>query len=221
MYFAPCYNSFEVNYSMKYLGNIIRIIFLVLFVFLFLEGNIQTWFKIFAFSLILAIIFGRFFCGYICPMNTLMIYTEKISKKLGIQRNKIPEFLKWKHLQLVVFLITIGIMIFSKRFLDKDVPLIMVFLFLSVFLTIFFKQELFHNHICPFGFLQRIFGRSSYYSHKVDLNKCIGCKICERSCPTSAIKVKETRKAEINKSLCLQCGNCLQVCPKDAISYTN
>lgn len=205
---------------MKYLGNIIRIIFFILFIFLFMEGNIQTWFKIFVLSLILAIIFGRFFCGYICPMNTLMIYTEKISKKLGIQRNKIPEFLKWKHLQLVIFLITIGIMIFSKRFLDKDVPLILVLLLLSVFLTIFFKQELFHNHICPFGFLQRIFGRSYYYSHKVDLNKCIGCKICERSCPTSAIKVKETRKAEINKSLCLQCGNCRQVCPKDAISYT-
>ena len=188
---------------MKAIQTSIRLIFLGFFLFLMVGGNIQNWFKIFALTLILALVFGRFYCGYICPMNTLMIYTEKISKKLGIQKDTIPKFLKWKHMSAFIFFLTIIVNIILKVVFNKNLPILVVFLILSVLVTIVFKQELFHNHLCPFGYLQNLFGRKAIYSHRVETDKCIGCKKCEKSCPTLAVKVMENKKAIINKSLCL------------------
>ncbi len=45
---------------------------------------------------------------------------------------------------------------------------------------------------------------------------CIGCKMCEKACPTGAIKV-ENNFAKINYALCIDCGECVQKCPKKVI----
>jgi len=51
---------------------------------------------------------------------------------------------------------------------------------------------------------------------KVDLDTCIGCKTCERVCPTLSIKVKD-RKAVVDEQRCTGCGGCEQRCPVFAI----
>ena len=66
---------------MKYITNIIRILFLALFIFLLANGKVLLWLALFAVSLVAALIFGRVYCGYACPMNTLMIpYRMAIQK---------------------------------------------------------------------------------------------------------------------------------------------
>ena len=60
----------------KFLINVTRILFLAVFIWLMLNGGMVLWLGIFGISLILALLFGRIFCGWICPMNTLMIPTE-------------------------------------------------------------------------------------------------------------------------------------------------
>lgn len=47
-------------------------------------------------------------------------------------------------------------------------------------------------------------------------NGCIGCKICEKKCPTGAIKV-ENFHAAIDHSLCTNCGECAKACPAKVI----
>lgn len=59
------------------------------------------------------------------------------------------------------------------------------------------------------------------FSERVNKSGCIGCKKCEKVCPSEAIEVKADKKAEVETSLCFQCTNCVQVCPTDCISYTN
>ena len=55
---------------------------------------------------------------------------------------------------------------------------------------------------------------------RVQEQGCIGCRMCEKVCPSDAVAVRsEDRKAEINPALCLQCSNCSQVCPKNTIHY--
>lgn len=55
-----------------------------------------------------------------------------------------------------------------------------------------------------------------FHSVKVDKEKCIGCVICMKVCPTKAIRVRE-RKANIIYERCIDCGECLRVCPYNAI----
>jgi Fe-S-cluster-containing hydrogenase component 2 len=51
---------------------------------------------------------------------------------------------------------------------------------------------------------------------KVDVDKCIGCKICTKVCPVLSIKV-ENKKAVVEDDQCRACGNCADRCPTYAI----
>ncbi len=204
---------------MKYLVSIIRVFFLALFLFLIIRGKMMLWLVLFAVSLGVALLFGRLYCGFACPMNTLMIPTEWISKKLKFQTKKTP---KWLQSGKVAWLSLIGslmVMAMGRIVLHRTIPILMIWLVASVFITLRFQPAVFHNLICPFGVLQKIFGKNARYSEKVDQSGCIGCRLCEKVCPSEAIKVLD-KKAEINTALCLQCTSCVQVCPKNTIQYT-
>ncbi len=206
---------------MKYTVNAIRILFLGLFVFLVLNGKMMLWLAIYGVSLLAALLFGRLYCGYVCPMNTLMIPTESLSKSLNLQKSNSPKWLDSGRFAWIALLASVLIMVFSKKVLNKNLPILLIWLFASVVITLRYKPYVFHNLICPFGTLQKLFGNLAWFSEKVNKADCIGCKLCEGVCPSQAVEVSSIdKKAEINRALCLQCTNCNQICPKNAISYS-
>jgi polyferredoxin len=87
-------HQYREGHIMKYLAHIIRILFLALLIFLLIKGNVFIWLALLGISLIVAVFFGRLYCGYLCPMNTLMIPVEWLSKKLKIQTAKTPKCLE-------------------------------------------------------------------------------------------------------------------------------
>lgn len=53
----------------------------------------------------------------------------------------------------------------------------------------------------------------------IDIASCIFCSICEKRCPTSAIKVDKGAKAwSIERLQCIQCNYCVDVCPKKCLT---
>ena len=55
--------------------------------------------------------------------------------------------------------------------------------------------------------------------------KCIGCKMCMRDCPSNAIKIIKSSEGkfecEIDLGKCIYCAQCVDSCPKKALEATN
>lgn len=153
-------------------------------------------------------------------MNTLMILTEWLSKKLRLQSKDAPKWLGSRLtpvIMLIVLFLTTSVL---KRSFGFEIPILLYILFLSVIVAFRYRPEVFHNKICPFGVLQSLIGRFALLSENVNYDKCIGCKACETVCPSKAVIVSNQDKiANINPKVCHQCFGCQQVCPKNAISY--
>ena len=205
---------------MKKIDNFIRIIFLVLFLFLLIKGRIMLWLVLFGISLIFALFFGRIYCGYICPINTLMQPAEWLSKKINKSGKTVPKWLSKGYFAIILLILSLGSMLFAKKTLGINIPILPIWIVLGFLLTIIYRPHVFHNYICPFGVLQKLFGKFSRFSKRVDPDTCTGCKLCEKVCPAEAIKVSEkSKKAEINAALCHQCSNCTVKCPTNSIKY--
>jgi ech hydrogenase subunit F len=55
-----------------------------------------------------------------------------------------------------------------------------------------------------------------------EISECIFCGICEKRCPTGAIKVeKATSSWSIDRLQCIQCNYCSEVCPKKCLTMDN
>ena len=51
----------------------------------------------------------------------------------------------------------------------------------------------------------------------IDVDKCTGCTICSRKCPTQAIIGTKKSPHFIVEEKCISCGMCEQVCKFDAV----
>lgn len=53
----------------------------------------------------------------------------------------------------------------------------------------------------------------------IDIEDCISCGMCERSCPPRALKVEKPPKGtwSIERMDCIACGYCVRVCPKKCL----
>jgi polyferredoxin len=153
-------------------------------------------------------------------MNTLMVPVDWLTNKLGLKRRQVPTLFKGQIGAIILLIISVGLFLISKKVLGKNLPLLFIFLVIAVVVTIFYKPTFFHNHLCPFGLVQSWTGRFASRSKKVSQDDCIGCKRCEKVCPSDAVIVRDIdQKAVIDPTLCHQCQNCTVACPTHAIAY--
>ena len=54
--------------------------------------------------------------------------------------------------------------------------------------------------------------------YTIDQNKCIGCTVCKRVCPTNAIEGELKKPHVINQEKCIKCGACKEKCKPNAIA---
>ena len=208
----------------------IQVLFFLVFVAVMVQGKVQVWMLIFAGSFLAAFLLGRFFCGFICPINTLMELEEALLKRLGIKKRKTgfgrlkSPFLRYGLLVLFFALIII------TNVTGQKIPLLPVLTVLGAVLSLIYIPELWHRYLCPLGTALQLPGSVSRYSLKVDGTKCNNCDACKKVCPAGAVVCKSgfsedsidnsADRTVIEKGLCLECLKCIEKCSKNAIKYS-
>lgn len=186
--------------------------------------------------IILTIIFGRFFCGWICSfgaMNDLLYY---ISKKLFKVKIVIPEktekyFKLLKYLVLLYIIVVFWILSINigglnpwKVFANiiKFPPIAAVFsigFILLIFIIIgsMLIERFFCRYLCPLGAIFAIFSKVKLVNISKERANCGNCKACTVKCSMGLALYKEDKVKELD---CINCLKCIDVCPKNNANLT-
>lgn len=162
--------------------------------------------------LILSFLFGRIFCGHICPAGAVQELASLVPLPKTGQN--------WKQatcvIRAIVFVIilaaafgwSVGIVDYFglKEFFSLDVKSVLFYVFLGVLLLSMVVYRPFCRFICPYGLLLSLTAAVSAFRFR-RTDACIQCGRCERVCPTDEAKVGD------RKSECYMCGRCVEVCP--------
>ena len=198
---------------------IIQIITLIIFVALIVLGKVQLWMAVFLGGLLLSTVKGRLYCGYVCPINTVMELVDDDAAKRKRKRFKTQKWAKSNIIRvgiLVLFFITF---VFIQK-TGKKLPVLPALFAIGILLTVFFEPSFWHRYLCPYGTLFSLFSKKSKVGFTIAEEGCIKCGMCVRNCPADAIKQEEKDAVPyIFKSECIVCGKCEAVCPTKVISY--
>lgn len=184
--------------------------------------------------LLIYILGGAFFCGWMCPLGALEDFMSVVASKLRIkQKNILPRklhlmFLPMRYIIFVLFMFGVGFMVFAVRNMDarrallsllnqkipQTIAVISLFLFLTV--SLFYKR-VFCIYFCyegvQFG-LRNIF---RIFTVQRDNKKCVSCKECDNVCVMS---INVSSSDDIKSTQCVNCFKCISSCrKKNAMKY--
>ncbi len=180
-----------------------------------------------------ALFIGRRFCGYVCPLGTvveLLNFLNPLRKKLLTKR--IPPNIE-RRLRLgkyIILITTAGLALFLTGYLYYrfcPVMLLTGSIELSMFAGIFLLftalgsisvYRFWCRYLCPYGALLNCFQfagkklgikRSMIYRN---LEVCNDCRCCENNCQ---MNIEITEQEYIEDLNCIYCLNCIKACPKE------
>lgn len=182
------------------------------------------------------IIFGRAFCGWICPINTLMEGLDALRKRLKgllpwMRDVRIGHGVKyWVLLVTLIIVAVTGIPFFSYYLpylvFGREVYNVIFFKMVSigavallglVLFEFFLSRRGWCRYLCPSGaLLSLIGGRSIVKVRFSGKERCPeSCNECNLACPM-ALEVREGR----HERECTNCGECILACPNSTLGYT-
>ena len=180
----------------------------------------------------MSFVFGKSFCGWICPFGFLSELIEKMTKKTILRRVRIPKWVDYplrslKYALLGFFfwatfavpLAGLAMFLDSSYNLMADVKMyiffaeisktalivILVILGLSILIPRFWCR-----YLCPYGALLGVLGLISPNKIKRNTDSCIDCGKCAKVCP-SRITVDKVKVVVSDE--CLSCLECVAACP--------
>jgi ferredoxin-type protein NapH len=162
--------------------------------------------------LILSLVFGRIFCGHICPAGAIQeLFSLVPLPKYGQNWKEVSRGIRAAVFVIVLaaaFGWSVGIIDYFglKEFFSLDVTSVFFYVFLGVLLLSMVVYRPFCRFICPYGLLLSLTAAVSAFKFR-RTDTCIKCGLCERACPTNEAKVSD------RKSECYMCGRCVEVCP--------
>jgi polyferredoxin len=173
--------------------------------------------------LALTLVFGRIFCGYVCPAGAAqeLASMRRFKSKLDYDKEykKIKGYLRWIFFGIYIIFSIIwglegtlfmnpinGFLIFWT---PSNIMIIIAFILLLVIIfASFFIYRPYCRYFCPFGALACLLGKISPLKIR-RTTACLECGICEKICPTLE-GFKHSLKGE-----CYFCNRCIEFCSNE------
>ena len=191
--------------------------------------------------IVLALVLGRVFCSWICPMGLLSEWADEIKRKLLRRRHaqsyeskyRLPRRTLWFVLagELLLSLI-VGTSLFSiyspPGIVGRELARVLFLgtlggevIFIAAILVFEFLlvRRGFCRYLCPLGALLSWIGQRRSLRVELDTNRCVrGCKLCAQGklCSWGLFP----REGEAESIYCTNCGDCVDLCPFDALHFT-
>lgn len=200
---------------------ITQLTFFTVFMSLMVSGKAQFWMAFIFVSIALAAIFGRYYCGWACPINTLIRPVNRLAQRLGTQRKSIPAVLKTEKPRYLVFLVFLGLLVFTIYSITqgRKFPLPLIVIPFGLITTIFINPTAWHRYLCPWGTFFNLTARFAKFGFKINNSNCKSCSYCARICPTESIVNAKKHRPVVKTTNCLECFDCQNACPTNAIGF--
>jgi MauM/NapG family ferredoxin protein len=192
----------------------------------------------------ITVLFGRAFCGWICPVGTLHQIVAWSTRRLRSARyhetNRWRRHFRVKYLLLVALAVAAcagtavaGLLdplsLVTRSFAAGLLPALGAvvhgdgarprtfagaWLTGGLFLGLLVANRWWCRALCPLGALLGLGARAAIFRIHVDPDLCNDCHRCVRDCQGADEPFKAHRVSE-----CHVCLNCISVCPEDAITF--
>jgi len=147
----------------------------------------------FILPLVFALIWGRGFCGGVCPHGALQDLVLVKPVKVPGWLDEVLRFLPWIYLGLAVLLAATGGLFIICKF-DPFVGFFrmagnraMLILGGGMLVLSLFVGRPYCRYLCPYGALLGFVSRVSKWRPTVAPDACTQCRLCENSCPYGAL----------------------------------
>ncbi len=220
---AGTIGDFKITDPLSFIGNISR------------TGDIYLPFLYASLlPVLLTIVFGKIFCGWICPMalfGQVNVKLRRIIKRIGVPLLNInmPVLLKYVVLGSGIIMgIFFGVhfffLIYPPKLISDEIYYIITkstvsigffLIFSMLFFELIFGGRLWCRTLCPGGAVYSLLNRMRLISVKNDRRKCVSCKKCDQICPYVL-----TPSTGVISSECDQCALCISQCPERALSFS-
>lgn len=181
-------------------------------------------------AMVTALIFGRTFCGYLCPLGALQEFVGKLRRLLGIKSRAVlpaamDRYARWlKYVVLAIVVLwswsaaSLVIRAFDPWVAWTHLTSVEVIAEFSVGLGILVValvasvayDRFFCKYLCPMGAFLALLKPLSFFRVQRDLEACTSCGACDRACPMN-ITVSATQ--EVRSAECISCNECVNACP--------
>jgi polyferredoxin len=190
---------------------------------------------------ITGVVFGRGFCGWLCPfggLNEAMVTGKKERWNLKFAKEGAPTDSEYPYtglkgwvkdikygvlLSIVLLSVSLAfpvVCVFCPTFWLSAMPLFWVIMGLIILFAIilpFMTKHRWWCHVCPLGAVFALFNKISFFQIKIDKKKCIKCLDCVQECRMYALTPDAVQGQGTPSADCIRCGRCIETCPEEAV----